>query len=342
MNGAGGSGSGSTGGTGDNGTTAAGANGTEWSTTPAYGSGGGGAGGSGAGGTYGAGGGGGAEGSSGAGGAGTQGIIVITYTPTASSPPAVSNVVLNGNANFIPSPATTKAISVVASTTAGSNPIAYATSTIYRSGVSGGAGCAANNLDCYQVSSSSCVFSGSTTTVTCTANIYYFADATDASSSYSGQTWDAAVTVTDSGSQTNTSSTAPGITLQTLLAINITTSSINYGTVTASTTAGGNITTTVQDAGNCSTTLQLSGTALINGSNLIATSSQHYATSSFTYGGSEQQLNGSPTTVSGFLLTGPTRTAAVQSDVFWGIGVPAGSPTGTYNGTTTFTAIFSS
>jgi hypothetical protein len=109
----------------------------------------------------------------------------------------------------------------------------------------------------------------------------------------------------------------------------------------SSTTGGANQSTTVQNAGNSSTTLQLSGTALVKGANTIATSSQHYATSSFTFGGVEQQLSSSATAVSGFLLIAPTSSNAVSSPMFWGLTVPAGNPTGTYTGTVTFTSVFS-
>jgi hypothetical protein len=96
----------------------------------------------------------------------------------------------------------------------------------------------------------------------------------------------------------------------------------------------------VKNAGNSSTTLQLSGTALTLGLNEIATSSQHYATSSFTFGGSEQVLSGTATAVSGFLLTSPTSTNTVSSLTYWGIQVTTGKPTGTYSGVNTFTAVF--
>jgi hypothetical protein len=81
----------------------------------------------------------------------------------------------------------------------------------------------------------------------------------------------------------------------------------------------------------------------VNGQNLIAiaTSSQNYATSSFTVGSGGQQLSGSPTAVSGFTLSGPTSTISVQNTIYWGAQVSSGSPTGTYVGSTTFTSIFS-
>lgn len=277
-----------------------------------------------------------------------DGTLIATSTATkipeiktaAGSALAVSNVVLNGGSAIALTPNVTTTVTVVASTTAGGAAITYATSTIYRSGV--GAACTANNLNCYQVASSSCSFSGATTTVSCSANIWYFAQATDASSSFNGQTWQAKITVTDSASNSGSSSTASGVVLNTLLAINVTPASINYGTVLPGASTGStNQTATVKNAGNSSTTLNLSGTALALGANIIATSSQHYATSTFTFGGAEQVLIGTATAVSGFLLTSPTSTVGVSSPTYWGIAVPSGSATGTYTGTNTFTAVFS-
>lgn len=261
-------------------------------------------------------------------------------TAVSNTAPSVTNPVLNGGSPIILTPNTTAAITAVASTSDAQGPgdISYATSTIFRSGV--GATCSANNLNCYQLASSSCAFSDSTSTVSCTANIYYFADATDSSSSYSGQTWQAKISVTDLGGLSG-SSTASGVVLNTLLAIEVTTSSINYGSLTASSTSEStNQTTTVKNVGNASTTLKLRGTALTFNSNVIATSSQHYATSSFAFGSGEPALSDTDTSVSGFLLTSPTSTNPVSSDIFWGIEILAGRPTGTYNGTNLFTAVW--
>ncbi len=114
--------------------------------------------------------------------------------------------------------------------------------------------------------------------------------------------------------------------------------SINYGTLSPNTNTGStNQTAFVENFGNSAIGLQLSGTALTSGANSIATSSQHYATSTFTFGGSEQILNSSPTTVSGFSLSAPTSTSLVSSTIYWGLGIPSSSVSGTYSGTVTFT-----
>lgn len=261
-------------------------------------------------------------------------------TASAASNPSLSNTSLNNSSAITLTPNTTTAISVTASTTAGSYPISFATSTIYRTSL--GSGCAANNLDCYQVASASCSFSGSTTTVACSAPLWYFAQSTgNPSSSYPADSWKGAITITDSHGNTTTASSAIE-NVNVLTAINITTSSINYGKLNPNTNSGAtDQTVTVQNAGNSSTTLQLSGTAFVKGASTIATSSQHYATSTFTFGGLEQQLSGTLTTVSGFTLPSPTSTTAVQGNIFWGVGVPSGVATGTYTASTTFSAAFS-
>jgi hypothetical protein len=259
-----------------------------------------------------------------------------------SSVPSLSNLVFNGATSITLIPNATMSVSVVASTTdtGGAGNIAYATSTIYRTSL--GQNCAANNANCYKLPSSSCVFSGSTSTVTCTAGLWYFAQSTgNASSSFPSDSWSVAITLADNAGATTTA-TSSAVNVNVLTAINITTSSINYGTLIPNTNTGStNQTVTVQNVGNSSTTLQLSGTAFVNGGNTIATSSQHYASSTFTFGGSEPQLSDTLTTVSGFILTGPVSTSSVQGNIYWGDAVPSGSTKGNYTATTTFSAAFS-
>ena len=274
-----------------------------------------------------------------------SGMFIFLYQVAISTPggnPTVSNILLNGGSNITLTPNATTAVAIVASATdpGGAGNISFATGTIYRTSL--GQACSSNGANCYQIPSSRCVWSGSRSTVTCIADIYYFAQSTgNASASFPSDSWTGAITITN-GSGGTDNGTSSVVQMNVLSAINVTTSSINYGTITASSTTGGtNQMTVVQNVGNSSTTLQISGTALVKGINLIATSSQHYATSSFSYGGLEQSLNSTPTIVPGFLLTSPTSTGAVQNAIYWGLAVGAGAPTGTYNGTTTFTAIFS-
>lgn len=214
------------------------------------------------------------------------------------------------------------------------------TTTIFRSGV--GASCSLNNLNCYTTSTqiNNCS-GGNSANATATIPIYYFAEPTDASSTYSGQTWQAKVFASDIGGL-NSSSTSSGVTLNTLLAINLSTSAINYGTVGAGSNTGStNQTISIQNVGNSSSTLQVSGTDLVFNTNIIPVNSQHYATNTFTYNISDTPLNSFLTTVAGFFLTKPTSTAPVAKNIYWGISAPSGNPIGTYNGTNTITATWS-
>jgi hypothetical protein len=254
-------------------------------------------------------------------------------------PPTIFNMSFNGAQDIILSPDATETIYVTASTTdpLGAGNITYATGTIYRTSL--GNSCVANSLNCYQIASSSCNFSHSSSTVTCSANIWYFAQSTGiASSSFPSDSWTGAITVGDAGGNTAIA-TSSAINMDVLAALNITTSTINYGTVTPSSTTGStNQITTIQNAGNASTTFQVYGTALVSGSNVLATSSQHYATTTFIFGGTESLLSDSVTTISGFTLTAPTSTTPVQANIYWGLGVPSGALTGDYTGNVTFIA----
>lgn len=215
---------------------------------------------------------------------------------------------------------------------------------LYRSGItSSSCNSSQNNLNCYKktTSTNSCAGINTSANATTTFDVYYFADATDASSSYVAQNWLATVIATDASNATG-SADSSGIEMNTLVAINVTTSSINYGTVTAGSDTGAtNETATTTNAGNSSTTLQLyAQQTLSSGANAIATSSQRYATSSFTYGTGDVALTDSAATVNGFILTSPTSTSAVSGATFWGVSVSSSYPTGTYTGTTVFSALF--
>jgi hypothetical protein len=215
------------------------------------------------------------------------------------------------------------------------------TVTLYIGGV--GSSCAANNLNCYRTTNvtNNCS-SGNLANATATLPLYYFAQSTgNPSSTFPSDHWYASVTAQDSTNATTTATSTPNdVNFST--AINITTSSINYGTVPANSNTGSlNQQTIVQNAGNTSTTLQLSGTISVGTGGTIATSSQHYAKSNFTYGGAESALSDALTTVSGFLLQSATTTSPVQGTIYWGFGVPPGTATGTYNATDTFTAAYS-
>lgn len=263
--------------------------------------------------------------------------------------PTVTSVSVNAGSAITLTANATTAVSVYAliSDNNGCTDITSGTSTIllYRSGVTSST-CltTANNLNCYRATAftatSSC--SGNQMGATTTFGVYYFADPTDASSTeYGSQNWTATVIFKDANNTTGSGDPLSGVELNSLTALNVTTSSINYGTLSASSTSATNEVTTSTNAGNTSSTISLSANNTLTSSNdSIATTSQHYATSTFTWNsaGPEQQLQPTATHVPGSIMTKPTSTTNVNREIFWALNVPAGKATGTYSGQTLFTA----
>lgn len=264
--------------------------------------------------------------------------------------PTVTNVVLNGGNSITLTANATTAIDISFTVTDdnGCGDVFFnggATSTAARTGV--GVPCTASDLSCYitaVIATNTCPFATSSQTsanATATVYIYYFADATDASSSYAAQEWVAHVVARDQANTTS-SATSTHRELLTLNAVNVTTSTLNYGALSAGVNTGAtNQTATTTNAGNSTTTLRLHASpTLTSGSNTIATSSQRYATSSFTFPGDATQLQSAAVTVTGYSLTNPTSTNSVQRATFWGLEVPGGTATGTYTGTNVFTSLY--
>ncbi len=279
-----------------------------------------------------------------------SGAVNIGSSATLTSqPPAVSAVTLNhGNAiTLTVNTTTTVDVNFTVTDSNGCGDVFYGgnvTTTIFRSGVT--SACAASDLNCYVSVATTTNNCPSATTTTSTANatitlgIYYFAQATDASSSFVSENWGAEVRVRDLAGVTSTA-TSTNRELNTTVGIDVSPATTTYGTVPINSNTGStNQTTTVKNAGNASTTLKVSGTAMCLGGDCAATSSQHYATSTFTFGGLEQLLSDVDTVVSGFVLTAPTSTTAVQSNTYWGLSVPGGSATGTHTGTNVFTPVW--
>lgn len=281
--------------------------------------------------------------------AGATQTVSSTVT-VGNTAPTVTSVILNGAASIVLTANATTAVNVSAlvGDTNGCGDISGGTTTIlvYRATITSSTCDSTNdNRNCYELSAFTATSSCSSNQVntTSTFGIYYFANATDASSTNSSTNWQATVKFTDANGATSTAD-ATAQELLTLTALNVTTSSLAYGSVAAGADTGAtNQVATTTNAGNATTGLRLSANStLTSGANTIATSSQEYATSTFTWnsGATSTDLTGSPVTVTGFSLTIPTSTNFVQSPSFWGLGVPGGTPTGTYTGQNLFTSLF--
>jgi hypothetical protein len=221
----------------------------------------------------------------------------------------------------------------------GYTDLQFATTTMYRSGLSQGRMCTADNNNCYQVASTSCSFSncsGNSCTFSCRAGIYYFADPTDIGT-YAAENWQSITDIVDSSLSRVTASSAQELyTLQAFSASN----TIAYGSVTVGQNSGSyNPTTTIRNTGNTLLNMLVSGTDMTNASSTITAANQKYATSSFSYSSCTlcQTLS---TTSQAFALnlSKPTTTTAVTTLMYWGINVPSGTAATTHSGSNTLTA----
>lgn len=263
---------------------------------------------------------------------------------TVLQPPTISNWLFNmGNALALTEGTTTRIYATGTVTDFnGYSDIVAATSTFYRSGVSGGRFCAANENNCYQIASTSCALqdcNGNSCTLSCSAFLQYFADPTDVGSSYASEIWDAVADVWDSTNLHAIASSSQE--LYTLKALTIP-SIIDYGSVVVGSDTGNtNATTSVTNTGNALLDLLLTGTDLTAGASNIPVYRQRFATTSFTYASCAPVCTplASTTTIPVPLgVEKPTTTAAVWKNVLWGIAIPTGTAAATHTGVNTFLA----
>lgn len=221
----------------------------------------------------------------------------------------------------------------------GFEDLMYATTSIYRSGVS--ESCLPDDNNCYQLNSLQCPLincSGNSCEVNCSVDIAFFAEPTDFGT-YADEHWEAYLYVVDLTNNIATSTSVP-VDLRTLWAIAATTGTIEYGTLgVGEDTGSANATTSLQNTGNDAIDVQLIGTDLQAPGSSIPVSNQKVATSSFTYSSCVicSALSGVATTFEVDLVK-PTSTEPVTDTLYWGIYVPVGTGGVTHYGENTFYA----
>jgi hypothetical protein len=231
---------------------------------------------------------------------------------------------------------------VYATTTAtdlnGYNDLAYATSTFYRSGE--GAACTPDNNNCYI---SSCTFTncaGNSCTVSCYADIYFHADATDIAP-YEGEGWYAFIEVEDTNAGYDFDTT-PIEELLSLRAIDVN-SAISYGSLAVDADTGSsNASTTVENEGNVEINIEVEGSDMSDGaSSTIPAYEQKFATSTFTYGVCTSCVSLSSTTPYELDvdLSKPTSIPPTSDAVYWGVRVPYGANSVAHTGVNVFTPV---
>jgi len=260
--------------------------------------------------------------------------------------PIISEVSLNDGQDIILTPGTTTPITVsgTVSDFNGYSDIVKAAATIYRSGA--GPNCVENDNNCYHlnIDSNSCLLegcSGNSCTLTCVADLAYFAEPTDAGD-FEGQEWLAYLEAEDTTSGLGFNS-AIGVSLYTMRALSVD-SLINYGAIEVLGNTGSyNPTTTVENIGNSAIGVDVTGSDLSDGmSSVITADHQKVATSTFTYSSCVNcsQLSTLTPITLGVLLSKPNDFEnTVDTDIYWGISVPFSASNSTHTGVNLFTAI---
>ena len=280
-----------------------------------------------------------------------------TYTVNNVAPGA-SNVVINGGEDIVLNMkgmdeylATTSSVSI--SDYNGCEDIVSATSTIYFSNVSGEHGCSQDDNDCYPIASAYCtILPGSCTgnsdvnlTFICSTTLAYHAIPTDSAtnSPYAAYGWIAGITVFDDDGAYGTATTASSsaIEVMTLMALDVSEPTIAYGTIKGGQNSGDyNATTTIINYGNCPLDSGVDVDDMDKGADMIEAENQQFATSTFTYGSGTWSVEEASSTLQVDIVAAkPTSGADVSDEVYWGIAIPSGKPSGTYTGLNTFTAI---
>ncbi len=225
---------------------------------------------------------------------------------------------------------------------------------IYRSGI-GAASCdsagEANPNNCYVIVGTCqlgpCGGSGdSDVTTTCSFSLWFVAEPTTGTATSQSPWWEeewlASVKAVDNDFASSTTESSNGNELASMLAYDLVTDTINYGTVSPSEISD-QATSTVQATGNVGMDENLSGVNMdrVGGGGSIAIGNQHYATTSgFSY------WAGTTTTVGAveLELNCPKSTSTstpAEKDTYWLILIPNSISTGVFNGTNTIAAVTS-
>ncbi len=276
-----------------------------------------------------------------------------TYTVNNVSP-QVSNVQLNSGNDIILNMRGAPETVVVASSTVTDNngcaDIVDATSTMYLSSVAGGANCTADDNNCYQIANTSCMItncSGAIANVICSTTFAFYAVPTDAAltgNPNAADSWLAKITAYDEALR-GASTTNTGIDVNGTTALEVTQTEIAYGTIQAGQNTGtSTATTTVINYGNTPVNSDVIGDDMLKdavGPDYIGANNQEFALSYFLYGAGTSLSSTTAQTID-IDAARPTSTSDVSDNIFWGIGVPVGVPSGDYYGENTFTAAFDS
>ncbi len=265
--------------------------------------------------------------------------------------PEVSNISFNSGGSITLNIKGASVKTVYATSTSvvdnnGCTDLSDATSTVFMSNAASGAACAANDNDCYKVTSASCSISDcsgasdTTATVTCSAGLAFHAIPTTASGDnpYASYDWLAYISAYDEASAGF--DTSAGVEVAATAALEVSEATIAYGSIHAGENSGAaNATTTIINYGNTPLDNQVEGTWMTKGSDAIPENNQEFDLNNFTWGAGTYTLSSTTPANVDIVVARPTNSTNLSDMIYWGINIPTGIPSGDYGGTNTFSAV---
>lgn len=273
-------------------------------------------------------------------------FYTIGAEETANTAPSLSNISLNAGVDISLTEGTTTTVNLTAtaSDSDGYTDLSSSSGVLFRSAE--GASCSADDNNCY--TDSSCDFSGcsgTSCTVTCSFEVRYFADPTDAGSTYEAQSWQGYIEISDaSAASADITSSAGIVDVETLLALNLDSSTMSYGSLSAGEDTGStNQTIDVENNGNASIGVEVSATQMCTDyptcTHSIAVAYQEYNTSAFTYGAGVNLSTAAIDTGLSISKVSTYPPSGHWQSLYFGMGLPMTVYPGNYTGTINIVAV---
>jgi hypothetical protein len=208
-----------------------------------------------------------------------------------------------------------------------------ATGTIYRKSL--GESCTADDNNCYTPVKTSCSLSacaGVSCTISCKADLQYFAEPTDVGT-YASDIWTASVHVHNQANVFDSASVDAE--LNTLKALAFTTGAVDFGSldIGSTTPAFSNPSATLQNTGNATFGIDIAGSDLTTTGSTITVDNEKVATSTFDFASCSLCTTLSTSTATlGLTFPKPNSTVPVVNNLYFGLYVPFGTKPLTHNG----------
>ncbi len=258
--------------------------------------------------------------------------------------PQITSIDLNSgqNISLIENSTTSVSWSATVSHQDGYASISSYSGKLYRSGIANGNSCTPDNYNCYQ--SSSCSLSncaGTTCTLSCSANLQYYADATDATSQYASESWLAALTAIDVSSNSTTEISSPDLVdINSLSAINPD-SSVSFSTMSVNSDTGSSgQSVSLQNSGNRDVDLSFSSSDFCLDYPTCSTQAGRIPIENLRYGTSPDFSLGTTMTSTPTNYSSVSRLASTS--LYFGLQIPTAKTPGTYSTTVTVDASINS